>query len=110
MRRTSMSCYAIPIAGCGILARRLWQICTGRKWNAASSATRRSKEMRFLVFAIEHYRQAKGLTGPEVAALFREKGLSQYVLDNYFLYHIESPDLMVADIDRYVETGERPTL
>lgn len=67
-----------------------------------------SKEMRFLVFAIEYYRQAKGLTGPEVAALFREKGLSQYVLDNYFLYHIESPDLMVADIDRYVETGERP--
>ena len=66
-----------------------------------------SKEMRFLVFAIEHYRQG---TGPEVAALFREKGLSQYVLDNYFLYHIESPDLMVADIDRYVETGERPTL
>ena len=45
-----------------------------------------------------------------MAALFREKGLSQYVLDNYFLYHIESPDLMVADIDRYVETGERPTL
>jgi hypothetical protein len=45
-----------------------------------------------------------------VAALFREKGLSQYVLDNYFLYHIESPDLMVADIDRYVETGERPAL
>lgn len=69
-----------------------------------------SKEMRFLVFAIECYRQAKGLTGSEVAALFREKGLSQYVLDNYFLYHIESPDLMVADIDRYVETGERPTL
>ena len=47
-----------------------------------------SKEMRFLVFAIEYYRQAKGLTGPEVAALFREKGLSQYVLDNYFLYHL----------------------
>ena len=69
-----------------------------------------SKEMRFLVFAIEHYRQAKGLTGPEVAALFREKGLSQYVLDNYFIYHIESPDLMVTDIDRYVETGERPAL
>ena len=84
MHRTFMSCCAIPIAGCGISARRLWRICTGRK--------------------------AKGLTGPEVAALFREKGLSQYVLDNYFLYHIESPDLMVADIDRYVETGERPAL
>ena len=64
-----------------------------------------SKEMRFLVFAIEHYRQAKGLTVRRWRLSFREKGLSQYVLDNYFLYHIESPDLMVADIDRYVETG-----
>ena len=53
-----------------------------------------SKEMRFLVFAIEHYRQAKGLTGPEVAALFREKGLSQYVLDNYFPlpHRVSRPD------------------
>lgn len=69
-----------------------------------------SREMRFLVFAIEYYRQAKGLSGPEVAELFRKKGLSQYVLDNYFLYHIESPDLMVADIDRYVATGKRPEM
>ena len=69
-----------------------------------------SREMRFLVFAIEYYRQAKGLSGPEVAELFRKKGLSQYVLDNYFLYHIESPDLMVADIDRCVQTGKRPEM
>lgn len=67
-----------------------------------------SREMSYLVFAIEYYRQAKGLTGPQVADLFAEKRLSQMVLDNYFLYHIESPDLMVADIDRFLETGMRP--
>lgn len=65
-----------------------------------------SKEMKFLVFAIEYYRQAKGLTGPEVAELFSSRGLSQAVLTNYYLYHIESPDLMVADLDHYLETGE----
>ena len=67
-----------------------------------------SREMTYLVFAIEYYRQAKGLTGPQVADIFAKKELSQFVLDNYFLYHIESPDLMVADIDRFLETGMRP--
>ena len=69
-----------------------------------------SKELRFLVFTIEYYRQAKNLTGSEVAALFRDRGLSQMVLDNYFMYHIESPDNMVADLDRYLVTGEPPVL
>lgn len=69
-----------------------------------------SREMRFLVFALEYYRQAKGLTGPEVADLFKAHGLSQYVLDNYYLFHIESPDLMVADIDSFVATGKRPQM
>lgn len=67
-----------------------------------------SKEMLFFVFAIEYYRQAKGLTGPEVADLFSSRGLSQMVLDNYYLYHIESPDLMVADLDRFLQTGKPP--
>lgn len=69
-----------------------------------------NREMRFFAFAIEYYRQAKGLTGPEVADLFQKRGLSQIVLDNYYLYHIESPDLMVADLDLYLETGKRPEM
>lgn len=64
-----------------------------------------SGELRYLVFAIEHYRQAKGLTGAEVAALFSENGVYQLIEDNYFLYHIESPDNMVADVDHYLATG-----
>lgn len=69
-----------------------------------------SKELTFLVFAIEYYRQSKGISGPEVADLFATQGLSQMVLDNYYLYHIEAPDLMVADLDRFLETGEPPSL
>ncbi len=69
-----------------------------------------NKETAYLVFAIEYYRQAKGLTGPQVADVFERHGLSRIVLDNYYLYHIESPNLMVADLDEYVRTGQRPAL
>lgn len=64
-----------------------------------------SRELEYLAFAMEKYRQAKGMTPSEVSRLFRERGLSQRVLDNYYLYHIESPANMVADLDSYLATG-----
>lgn len=64
-----------------------------------------SKEAKYLVFAIEYYRNRKGLTGAEVADLFARHGVFDLILDNYYLYHIESPDNMVADIDHFMRTG-----
>jgi hypothetical protein len=64
-----------------------------------------SPENKFLAFAIEYYRHKKGLSGYEVSELFRKYDLSKLVTDNYFLYHIESPDHMVFDIDHYIEAG-----
>ncbi|WP_080798007.1 DUF3791 domain-containing protein [Arabiibacter massiliensis] len=65
-----------------------------------------SKETKYLVFAIEYYRNRKGLTGAEVAELFARHGVFELILQNYYLYHIESPDNMVAEIDHYLETGD----
>jgi hypothetical protein len=65
-----------------------------------------SPENKFLAFAIEYYRHKKGLSGYEVSRLFKEYDLSKLILDNYFLYHIESPDHMVFDIDHFIETGQ----
>jgi hypothetical protein len=62
-------------------------------------------ENKFLAFAIEYYRHSKGLSGAEVAKIFSRHDIYQLVYDNYFLYHIESPDHMVFDIDHYIETG-----
>ena len=64
-----------------------------------------SREMKFLVFAMEYYRSGKGFAGAEVAELFSRHDIYRLVLDNYFLYHIELPDNMVAEIDRYIATG-----
>lgn len=64
-----------------------------------------SREMRYLAYAVEYYRNAKGLTGAQLERLFTKHGVCQLILDNYFLYHIESPDLMVADVDCFIRTG-----
>lgn len=64
-----------------------------------------SKQLRFLAFAAEYYRNKRGMSGRELADLFTEHGIYQLIMDNYYLYHIESPDNMVADIDHYMATG-----
>jgi hypothetical protein len=57
---------------------------------------------------MEQYRSKKGLTGRELAHLFSEHNVYGLILDNYFLYHIESPDNFIKEIDEYVEdaTGQ----
>jgi len=64
-----------------------------------------SKENEFLVFAVEYYRNAKNLTGEEVAELFLKNGVYQLIIDNYFLYHIESPNNFVFEIDERIKCG-----
>jgi len=62
-----------------------------------------SCEDRFMVFAIEYYRNKKGLTGSEVAGLFKDYGIYDLIKQNYFLYHIESPDNFVCEIDEVLK-------
>jgi len=64
-----------------------------------------SKENEFLIFAVEYYRNAKNLTGKEVAELFSKNNVYQLILDNYFLYHIESPSNFVFEIDERIKWG-----
>ncbi|MDR0951265.1 MAG: DUF3791 domain-containing protein [Candidatus Ancillula sp.] len=63
-------------------------------------------ENEFLIFAIEYYRNAKGLTGKEVADLFTKHNIYKLIHDSYFIYHIESPNNMVTEIDRLVASGK----
>lgn len=64
-----------------------------------------SAELEYLAFAMEKYRQAKGMSPAEVAKLFHDAGLTQRVLENYYLYHIEASANMIADLDSYLESG-----
>ncbi|MCL2283961.1 MAG: DUF3791 domain-containing protein [Fibromonadales bacterium] len=64
-----------------------------------------SKENKFLIFAVEYYRNKKKMTGLQIAELFAKYNIYQMIKDNYFLYHIESPDNFVAEIDNCVATA-----
>jgi hypothetical protein len=61
-----------------------------------------NKENKFLIFAVEYYRDKKNLTGRQVAKLFSKHDIYRMIIDNYFLYHIESPDNFVAEIDEAI--------
>ena len=60
-----------------------------------------SKENKFLIFVLEYYRNKKGLSGKDVVALFDKYNLWELARKSYFLWHIESPDNFVREIDAY---------
>jgi len=61
-----------------------------------------SRENEFLIFAVGYYRNKKNLTGQQIAELFSKHGIYQMIVNNYFLYHIESPEHFVAEIDEAI--------
>jgi len=61
-----------------------------------------SASANFLIYAMEIYRQAKNLSGREVAALFERHGLFDYVYDYADSLHTTGNDYIVGDIDGYI--------
>ena len=60
-----------------------------------------SKENTFLIFVLEYYRNAKNLSGKEVVALFDKYNLWELARKSYFVWHIESPENFVREIDEH---------
>ena len=61
-----------------------------------------SKENIFLIFVLEYYRNKKDLSGREVVALFDRHNIWELAKKSYFLWHIESPENFVREIDEWV--------
>ena len=61
-----------------------------------------SKENKFLIFVLEYYRNAKNLSGRDVIALFDKYDIWALAKKSYFLWHIESPENFVREIDAYI--------
>ena len=61
-----------------------------------------SKESKFLIFVVEYYRNRKNLSGRETIALFDKYNVWSIAKQMYFLWHIESPENFVKEIDDLV--------
>ena len=62
-----------------------------------------SKENKFLVFVLEYYRNKKNISGKEIIALFDRYNIWELAKKSYFLWHIESPENFVKEIDNYIK-------
>jgi hypothetical protein len=58
-----------------------------------------SRENEFLIFVMEYYRNKKELSGKALVALFDRHNIWELAQKSYFLWHIESPENFVRDID-----------
>jgi len=63
-----------------------------------------NKENTFLIFVVEYYRNKKNLSGKEVIALFDKYNIWDLAKESYFLWHIESPENFVQEIDNCVSS------
>ena len=65
-----------------------------------------SEEQRFFVYLLECYAFEKGRPTGDVLKEWDERGITQYVLDNYLQYRTEAIENAYADIDSMLSTGK----
>ena len=56
----------------------------------------------FIAVCIEQYKTAKGLKGENVAKLVVDKGVVNYLANNYEVLHTQSHQWLIEEIDEYL--------
>ena len=74
---------------------------------ATERRTAMSKEEKdialFVVFCIEEYGAAKGMSGEQVLDLFSKYGLVDYLSEFYDVLHTQGRQWLIEEIDEYIE-------
>ena len=65
-----------------------------------------SKEGNFLVYCVEQYRSAKGLSGKQVADLFNKFRVWDYIYSCFEALPTTGDKYIVEDIDLYIEARQ----
>jgi hypothetical protein len=60
-----------------------------------------------MIFVAEYYRNRKKLSGGELVALFDKYDVWELAKKSYFIWHIESPENFVREIDHHVGLSGR---
>ena len=61
-----------------------------------------SEEGKFLIYCIEMYRSAKGISGQEAYELFRSTGADDYVRRSYGALHTTGEQYILEDLDEFI--------
>lgn len=60
-------------------------------------------KIKFVVYCIEEYKDAKGIKGKNVIDLFNRYGVIEYICDYYEALHTTGRQYIVDDISKYIE-------
>lgn len=63
----------------------------------------------FLSFCIEQYKEAKHLKGVEVARIFSQYGVMEYLEQHYEPLHSQSRQWILEDIDEFINLRKKET-
>lgn len=56
----------------------------------------------FITFAIEQYKNAKGITGEEAAAILTNSGVLSHLEEYYDVLHTQSAQWLIHEIERMI--------
>lgn len=68
------------------------------------------EKLNFIVYCIEEYKSAKGLSGKNVIELFNQYGVIDYIQNHYEALHTTGRQYIVDDICMYIESRRERTL
>ena len=69
--------------------------------------TESEEKLLFVSFCIEEYKAQHGMTGGEVVKLFEKYGVTDYLMDGFDVLHTLGRNMILADIDSFIETRRR---
>jgi hypothetical protein len=64
------------------------------------------KEFSFFIYLLEMYSAYKGIGTAKMYELWKNNAVIDYVEESYEMYHQESLDNALRDIDAFIETGK----
>ena len=62
------------------------------------------KELQFMIFCVEEYKNQKGMSGKEVMELFNKYSVCEYIKSLYEVLHTTGRKYIVRDIDLYISS------
>ena len=63
-----------------------------------------SKEIPFIIYCIEEYKNQKNMSGHDVMALFNRYSVCDYIRSFYEVLHTTGTKYIVYDIDLYIKS------
>ncbi|GBR74400.1 protein DUF3791 [Candidatus Termititenax aidoneus] len=61
-----------------------------------------SKEYKFLIYAIEAYKQKNNIPGDQVLALFKQTGVFDYVMHSYAALHVLGTQYLLNEFEEII--------